>query len=317
MEYSALGRKEGYGNHVYLRSRGDDVSALVEFCAFPQVKLEAIREAANKLSMMVLPMCYFDSEMLCNIMREIADNYCYTSPIKDVVSRVKEYTEQDLYVLCPVSLYNLVQAEQDGKQREVIFGGELMHVKALLDTITQIQRNLFALLSGDEADTGIWEIGEGSGCSENELMHLRILVATIMPIQHSLLKLTRGSNSIDAWEETMRTNHCTEVAKVLKEVSQQLSWSKEAEGALRRIYSSEDSKKASWIIPEATAITNVLFFTVPHGTSLLYDDEIARVVKCYSVNMPKSFYLERGFVKQSQKDVGKVVEEIRLSFHKN
>ena len=318
MEESALGEKRYSYNLINRCARNKAAKELVKFSNYPQIKLAEIREVADKLSLMVVPFCYLDRGRLEATVKEMERNHhCINTDLfEESISRIAPYTEQDLYVLCPASLYNLVQVERDKGRHEVIFGGELMQFKAVLDTIAQIQKNLFAILQGNEADTGIWEIGQGSGCSENELMHLKILVETIMPIQHGLLEIARKSGDMSVWEKTMHLNHYKEVTKVLQGISHQLSWSKEAEKALKKFHAKDikDSKKASWVISEAVAMTNVMFFSLPHGTSLMYGDGLAKIFKCYSVDMPESFYRNRGFMKQSNGEIPyEVRSEIDLS----
>lgn len=168
MEYSALREKGGSGYFAetcHLCTRDKKVADLVKFSGCLQAKLSDIREVANKLSLMILPFCYFSQEKLGEISREISHySVIGVEEIEKLVLNIAEYTQQDLYVLCPISLYDFYQAESDRKQREVVFGGELVQAKITLDTIIQIQRNMFAMLNGNEGDTGIWEIGEGVDC---------------------------------------------------------------------------------------------------------------------------------------------------------
>lgn len=306
MQWSALGTKKSNSQYVqgYMGSR--EVTNLVDFCKLPQTKLKELREVANKLSLMVLPFCYLNKRKILDINGEIfqANGLRYVRDLEDEISQIADYTEQDLYVLCSANMYDLAQAENDMEQREVIFGGELIQVKALLNTITQIQRNLFAILDGNEGDTGVWEIGEDGECSENELRHLKILVETIMPIQRSLLEFVEDTNGVDSWRKKMHNNHCGEVSKVLQEISGQVSWVKEMEKALKESYAKEikASKKTSWVIPEAATMPFLVVFAVPHGTSLMYGNVSARVCKCFDVVAPESFYLNKGFVRKRSED---------------
>lgn len=321
---SVLGYLDSYDTVRY-RSRLNGVDSLSTFSECSQVRLADLREAATKLSYMVLPIDYVNRKTINDIMlKDVQERgYCSQSIImeqlsqaKNVISDIADFTEQDLYMLCPVSFYDLCRVENDTESREMIFGGELVRVKALLDTIMQIQRNLFATLKGEEADTGVWEIGEGGGCSESELMHLQILVEMILPIQRSLLEIGQEYLDMVAWEKTMRRNHGQVTQELLHKMSKQLSWAKEARQTLRKVYAQEikKSEKAELIIPEAAVIVDVLIFALPRGTSLQYGDGLARVFRDFGVDMPESFYLKRGFVRQSEERDCYDTEGIELAF---
>lgn len=304
MQESALGEIEW---HQIQHPRRNAAEQLYWFAISPTVKLAEIRDAAEKLSYMVLPIRYVDEKTIHSI-AERPDSWRggpwapvknEIEQIKAQISRIAEYTKQDLYILCPASFYDLCQAEKDKEQREVIFGGELIQAKATLDTITRIQRNLFAMLEGHEADTDIWEIGEGCGYSESELVHLKMLVEIIMPIQRSLFTIAQKSQDMSPkWAQEVYEKHYEEVSKILCETTQQLSWSEEAQKALSKMY--ENVKP--WKITETATITDVLIFALPHGTSLLYGDEFARVLANFSMNLPKSFYIGRGFSQSNSKN---------------
>lgn len=327
MRDSALGyvRSDEYGritNRIRHCER-NIAGELHRFSKHPQVRLADIREAATKLSYMILPVCYVNRKIINQIIEKeiLSKSYSSGSCIvygiessESLISRIEDFTKQNLYVLCPVSFYDLCRAEMDDKQREVIFGGELLQVKALLDTITQIQRNLFAILNDNEGDTGIWEIGEGSRCSENELMHLRILIETIMPIQRSLLEIVQDSKDMDSWKKTMCSNHRKAISDILRRMSKQLSWSDEAIKAMEgvSVKKGADFRKTSWILSEAAAMTDVLVFSLPQETSVMYGDGFARILEAFGVGMLENFYLNRGFTKLDKTTGGFRTSEIKL-----
>ena len=150
--------------------------SLASYSVYPSVQLCQIKEIAEKMGFVIVPLSYTDPEKMFAPYKSLRHSYydvlreCCYDPFCDTINFINRFLKLDkgkpidsyqIYVLAPLPLYDLWLEISSGKETlPKFFPSQLSTVGTTLDLIMPVLRNLFAMSKIN--DENIRQLGEGS-----------------------------------------------------------------------------------------------------------------------------------------------------------
>lgn len=135
-----------------------DYNYLTDLSTYPVVKVVELKNIAEKLGLVILPMDYVDMDGIIAGYTKI--NQAYAKKINDeyrrfkrIIAKVRTYTgNKRLYMLAPVAVYMPWKEVTIETAIPKFFSSSLEQVSIILDLIIPAQRNLYKKISSDKED---------------------------------------------------------------------------------------------------------------------------------------------------------------------
>ncbi len=275
MASSVLGEVHGKQVLPYQRK----LEPLVRFSQLPKTKLGNIRNAAEKLSFVIIPYQYINqADIVAKYAETGQQGYAWEvqegfKAVNELSATVSTWEKIELYILCPIGFYDPWQEVKDLQTRQKIFGGELTLISTILGMMMSTQKNLYQM-----SKTNAENIASLSRTMEANFTDFR---RTLDDMQNQISWLKN--------EVLIARREAAEAKSTTKQAAETASYA--------RSIANYAAQKAEEVSYRLAYLLDPLVFAVPQGTNLQDDDAIARLMMCFGADMPLDFFLRRGLVK--------------------
>lgn len=276
-EYSCLNTKTKY-------------SYLSDFSQYPVVQVSDLKQMADTLSFVILPIDYINMEKIFEMYED--ENYSYADKIreayeefKEVVSKCADFTgKQQLYMLAPISFYDPWEEVSCSKLLPKYFSKKLVHLSTTLGMIIPTQRNIYRMVNTTDKN-------------------LRTL------------------------QQNMKDNF-EAVERSINECHSRIDWVEDMTKSLERRVAEDESRSRRMELQlynmhlEVTKLEHMLYclldpiiFAVDDDVDISSPDsneEKAHVGLCFGPDMPVDFFLDKGMVTINDKRLKSITHILKI-----
>lgn len=256
---------------------------------YPITNLKNIISLADKLNMIIVSLDYVD---LKNILKSLNlyDSYYeseYVTSIKycrELLSKLGEKHSSELYILCPLSYYNLWSEIKSDKVVGKYYPDSLESIFTTIDLMIPAQRNLFKMSQVN---------------NDNNKMLMKNLEENINVINQKLQKLENRVSNVEAQME-----------KIKEEQRKQVEEARQIKAELKRM--EEMAIRYSSLDP-------LIFFI--EGSSVDFfnkkeENRKAHLVTCFGPEFPAEFFTMNGITVYHKDDITIKYPSIYTSYAK-
>lgn len=254
-------------------------NSLSNLSKYPVTKISNLRNIANSLGFVILPIEYVNMEKIVKMYREQDADYAKIvrkayNEFKKTLDDCKNYTrKQQIYILAPVSFYDPWEEISAENVLPKYFSPKLKDLSTTLGMILPTQRNLYKMIKNSETNIG----------NLNETMQKNFQMV----------------------EESIHDCHkrLDWVENLTKQLSGRVNY---LEGTVQslEVQKANMAMNLNALQLQVTKLEHMLYclldpiiFSVNAGidiANIAYDEEDARIGLCFGTDMPIDFFIERG-----------------------
>lgn len=254
-------------------------NSLSNLSKYPVTKMSNLRNLANSLGFVILPIEYVNMEKIIKMYRQQNTDYAKIvrnayNEFKKTLDECKNYTrKQKIYILAPVSFYDPWKEISAENILPKYFPPQLKDLSTTLGMILPTQRNLYKMVKNSETNI--------ENLNETMQKNFQMVEESIYDCHKRLDWVENLTKQLSA-----RVNYLEGTVQSLEFRTANMAMN------LQAIH-----LRVTELEHMLYCLLDPIIFSVNEGidiSSIVCDDEDARIGLCFGTDMPIDFFIERG-----------------------
>lgn len=267
---------------------------LSDLSQYPIVKVAELKQMADSLSFVILPIDYVNMGEIIKMYREVDCSYAEKiknsyQEFKKVLTMCQDFVgKQQLYILAPISFYDPWEEVSRKELLPKYFSKKLWTVSTILGLMMPTQRNLYKMTKVNE---------------ENLESFQKIVQENMRALQKSIDECHKRIDWVESLTKRL-INRVEDLEKREREMTDNM-----------QNMQKNMQKKIAQLEHKLDCLLDPIIFSVDAHTDISddnSDDRGARLGLCFGTDMPIDFFVEQGMKTINDKRLGHITHVLKI-----